>query len=153
MKYWKMNRRPEGFTIVELLIVVVIIAILAAITIAAYNGMQNRAKSSAAQSTATTLSKKLQAYHMLAGSYPASVASVNSSLNNHSESSISTGANINYGTPSAANGTNTVRLEVCGPTSGGPYGQGMRITGWDYTTKAISTKPILLGTTSFCSTT
>ncbi len=35
--------KSRGFTIVELLIVIVIIAILAAITIVAYNGIQNRA--------------------------------------------------------------------------------------------------------------
>lgn len=39
------NRR-EGFTIVELLIVIVVIGILAAITIVAYNGIQERAQSS-----------------------------------------------------------------------------------------------------------
>ncbi|MCB8045019.1 prepilin-type N-terminal cleavage/methylation domain-containing protein [Microbacterium oxydans] len=33
----------RGFTIVELMIVVVVIAILAAITIVAYNGIQKRA--------------------------------------------------------------------------------------------------------------
>ena len=37
-----------GFTIVELLIVIVVIAILAAITIVAYNGIQNQAKAAAA---------------------------------------------------------------------------------------------------------
>jgi prepilin-type N-terminal cleavage/methylation domain-containing protein len=37
-----------AFTIVELLITVVIIAILATITIVAYNGMQQRARASAA---------------------------------------------------------------------------------------------------------
>lgn len=36
----------KGFTIVELLIVIVVIAILAAISVVAYNGIQNRAKNS-----------------------------------------------------------------------------------------------------------
>ncbi len=40
-------KNRNGFTIVELLIVVVVIAILAAITIVAYNGIQTRAKESA----------------------------------------------------------------------------------------------------------
>ena len=39
-------RKNVGFTIVELLIVIVVIGILAAITIVAYNGIQDRAKSS-----------------------------------------------------------------------------------------------------------
>jgi prepilin-type N-terminal cleavage/methylation domain-containing protein len=33
----------SGFTIVELLIVIVVIAILAALSVVAYNGIQNRA--------------------------------------------------------------------------------------------------------------
>lgn len=55
-------RKSAGFTIVELLIVVVVIAILATITIVAYNGIQNRAKLSAIQSTASQLGKKLALY-------------------------------------------------------------------------------------------
>ena len=52
----------SGFTIVELLIVVVVIAILAAITIVAFNGVQDRAKLSAAQSVSSQVAKKLSAY-------------------------------------------------------------------------------------------
>lgn len=40
------NKRRDGFTIVELLIVIVVIAILAAITIVAYNNIQQRARDS-----------------------------------------------------------------------------------------------------------
>lgn len=43
-------KKQTGFTIVELLIVVVIIAILATITIVSYNGIQNGANDSAVQS-------------------------------------------------------------------------------------------------------
>lgn len=61
-----------GFTIVELLIVIVVIAILAAITIVAYNGIQNRAKISAAQSAVSQAVKKVQIYAVQnADSYPA----------------------------------------------------------------------------------
>lgn len=50
----------SGFTIVELLIVIVIIAILAAITVVAYNGIQDRAKSSSASSALATAVKKIK---------------------------------------------------------------------------------------------
>lgn len=41
-----MNKSKSGFTIVELLIVIVVIAILAAISIVAYSGVQQRARDS-----------------------------------------------------------------------------------------------------------
>jgi len=54
--------RTPGFTIVELLIVIVVIAILAAITIISYNGISNRAKQSAAASAAQQAAKKVLNY-------------------------------------------------------------------------------------------
>ena len=62
--------KSKGFTIVELLIVIVVIAILAAITIVAYNGIQQRAKASAAQSAAETVQKKAEAANAITSSYP-----------------------------------------------------------------------------------
>lgn len=54
------SKEPQkGFTIVELLIVVVVIAILAAITIVAYNGISDRAKESALASKTSTTAKLL----------------------------------------------------------------------------------------------
>lgn len=54
------RRASHGFTIVELLIVIVVIAILAAISIVAYNGIQERANSSAVQSDLRNLAAKIQ---------------------------------------------------------------------------------------------
>ncbi len=52
----------QGFTIVELLIVVVVIAILAAITIVSYNGITGRANNSSAKSAAANVAKKVEAF-------------------------------------------------------------------------------------------
>jgi prepilin-type N-terminal cleavage/methylation domain-containing protein len=58
----KRGHIQKGFTIVELLIVVVVIAILAAISIVAYNGITNRAKVSAASSALNQAVKKIALY-------------------------------------------------------------------------------------------
>lgn len=56
---WASQKQTKGFTIVELLIVIVVIAILAAISIVAYNGIQNRARASAATSALNQAQKKI----------------------------------------------------------------------------------------------
>ena len=53
------KHQHKGFTIVELLIVIVVIAILAAITIVAYNGIQSRAKGSVASAALNQANKKI----------------------------------------------------------------------------------------------
>lgn len=56
------SNRLTGFTIVELLIVVVVIAILAAITIVSYNGISKRAAESTIKSALSTAQKKVGTY-------------------------------------------------------------------------------------------
>ncbi len=56
----KWGIRKNGFTIVELLIVVVVIAILAAITIVAFNGIQQRANNSSVMSDVDQAVKKIE---------------------------------------------------------------------------------------------
>ncbi len=69
-----MGRRQgrPGFTIVELLIVIVVIAILAAITIVAYNGVQQQANVSKSLSDLSNINKLIQLYHAENGVYPIS---------------------------------------------------------------------------------
>jgi len=65
------TRRRQGFTIVELLIVIVVIGILAAITIVAYNGIQDRATWAKLQGDLSGINKSIQLYYAENGSYPA----------------------------------------------------------------------------------
>ena len=62
-----------GFTIVELLIVIVVIAILAAITIIAYNGIQNRSYNVSVEADLSNVAKKLEIYKIQNDAYPINI--------------------------------------------------------------------------------
>jgi len=67
--------RPVGFTIVELLIVIVVVGILAAITVVAYTSISSSARASAAKAGLTQAAKKLDIYKVQnGGQYPATLA-------------------------------------------------------------------------------
>ena len=61
--------KSRGFTIVELLIVIVVIAILAAITIVGFNGVQARSRDSMRKADINALAKALEVHYINHGSY------------------------------------------------------------------------------------
>lgn len=63
-------KSKSGFTIVELLIVIVVIGILAAITIVAYNGIQQRARNTQVIAGVKTYQKAFIQYATVHGAYP-----------------------------------------------------------------------------------
>ncbi len=64
-----MNKK-SGFTIVELLVVIVVIGILASITIVSYTGITGKANVAVIKSDLASNSKKLGMYYTLYGLYP-----------------------------------------------------------------------------------
>lgn len=70
-------RLRPGFTIVELLIVVVVIAILAAIAIVAYSGIRNRAIDASLTSDLRNAANLVEIDMQTTGSYPATAALAN----------------------------------------------------------------------------
>lgn len=65
-----MKKSTSGFTIVELLIVIVVIGILAAITIVAYRGVQAKAINAQVLGSMDAYEKALRQYKVLNGHYP-----------------------------------------------------------------------------------
>lgn len=65
-----MKVKQHGFTIVELLIVIVVVGILAAISIVAYTGIQQAARDSARTTAVRQIQRALEAYRAEHGVYP-----------------------------------------------------------------------------------
>jgi len=65
-----MNKMTKGFTIVELLIVIVVVAILAAISVAAYNGIQSRAENSRIIAAVDQIEKAMKLWYVDTGKLP-----------------------------------------------------------------------------------
>jgi len=65
-----MKRDQRGFTLMELMIVIVIIGVLAAIGIPAYNNYVKKAKAAKCQANRRTLDAAVGLYHAEHGDYP-----------------------------------------------------------------------------------
>ena len=66
----------RGFTIVELLIVIVVIGILAGLVVVTYNGIQQKARDTERKTDINALHGQLEAYQAQNGKYP-TLANVN----------------------------------------------------------------------------
>ncbi|MBC7707881.1 prepilin-type N-terminal cleavage/methylation domain-containing protein [Polaromonas sp.] len=73
----KRDNRSKGFTIVELLIVIVVIGILAALVITTYAGIQAKARNGKRSTDVQSIQTQLEAFYSQNGYYP-SLADMNS---------------------------------------------------------------------------
>lgn len=87
------NRNSRGFTIVELLIVIVVIGILAAITMMAYSNIQSNSRNAKTIAAAAAWAKGMQLYKTENGTYP----TINSCLGNINTYGSTTDASKNNG--------------------------------------------------------
>lgn len=144
----QIQTKSRGFTIVELLIVIVVIAILAAITIVAYNGIQNRAKTSSNQSAANSMIKKFEAINAVKGVYynnTTAAGVAGAALNTYSAAAPAAGE-ATIDTPTtviAATGATTAGSALSATTANGTVstwvcanGVGANVYYWDYTANA-----------------
>ena len=119
------NIKNQGFTLVELLIVIVIIAILTVVSLVAYNGLQNQAKTSAAKSAADAVAKKAELYNTSNSRYP-------EKLSDLTDKTVGTSSESQTGEPyyldastvksgsvaSAPEEANTIEYSVCPDNKG-----------------------------------
>lgn len=107
----------RGFTIVELLIVIVVIGILAAITIVSYNGITARANTNTAKSNASTFANKAEVYQADSGTnvYPDDATDITGASASSSYFISSDALNITYGTTAltSASNPNAIRVLKC----------------------------------------
>jgi prepilin-type N-terminal cleavage/methylation domain-containing protein len=87
-RYLTHTKKSSGFTIVELLIVVVVIAILATITVVSYNGVTQRATQSSMQSSARQIADRIELYNLDNGSYPSSLDALASNRDLYSNTKL-----------------------------------------------------------------
>jgi general secretion pathway protein G len=71
------HRRKHGFTLVEMLLVLVILAVLAAIVIPKFSGRSQQAKVTAAHSQISSIELALDAFEVDTGYYPTGNAGLN----------------------------------------------------------------------------
>lgn len=70
MRSLKSYKNQKGFTIVELLIVIVVIGILATLVIVTFSGIQQRARDTQRQTDVNALQGHVEAYYAQTGNYP-----------------------------------------------------------------------------------
>jgi len=152
--------KQTGFTIVELLVVIVVIGILAAITIVAYNGVTARANTAASQTAASNFAKKAEVYQADGGQnrYPITAVELTGAAS--TTTFALTGVTPSYTVTALTNAAtnSTIRVLKCAATTiatqtlvTGTNITGLRIFSFNYAGNAEATE-VNIGNTFSCPT-
>lgn len=127
----KNSSKEHGFTIVELLVVIVVIGILAVITIVSYSSVQNRARAATNQANAQEVQNKAEVYASDTGNglYPGSAAAF-IAVNSPDSAALSPkiDALIQATAPAAGANAEKIYYAPCGTS---PNFTGAKIGYWD----------------------
>lgn len=125
------KQKGSGFTIVELLVVIVVIGILASITIVSYAGVTARANTASAQAAANAFIQKAEAYNADQGSYPTTYAAITTGATADKVYKL-TGVTMLAAAPDSSAAINAVTYyRSC-------TGGGIQVGYWNYSTSAVN---------------
>ena len=141
----------KGFTIVELLIVIVVMGILATIVIVTYQGVQDKANTTKNQSNAKEVLAKAEAYNSINTGYPTDIA-VFSPSNAESDATVKLSDETVFDLlkDGAMSDTLTgdarkdIYYETCGEADLDPTG--VRVHYWSYENKNQRVQTLTTGT-------
>ena len=138
--------KQKGFTIVELLIVIVVIGILAAISIVAYNGVTQKARDDQRISDARNIINAAASYQSEKGTWPATATDLTGYDTIKLSGTASTRLNAGSGALSNSNKDTRYIYAACGTT-------GANVWVWIEKPEDGVAKAVQYATGSGCSTT
>lgn len=137
-------KKDRGFTIVELLVVIVVIGILAAITIVSYTGITQKANTTRALSNAQSAQNVAEIIAAdNGGVYPATTGAFTTGS---TTSKLPGGVTVLAGTAGLTSATGTTSVTWECKNSCASNIDGGRIRYWDFSLGAMSTTVVYVGT-------